>query len=99
MTNKEVHELVNKAIENYARSTNTLFSTEIKNVRDDVQGLTREFKEMNGRVREVCEWKARVEGGEEALRERKEWSWKKVVFYSTLALGLSGIIVSIIFQL
>ncbi|HUU99463.1 MAG TPA: hypothetical protein VMW32_00735 [Bacteroidales bacterium] len=33
-----------------------------------------------------------------AAKEKKEWSWKKAVFYSTLIISISGIIVSIILK-
>jgi len=95
MTNKEVHELVEKAIENYSRSTNTLFSLEIKNVRDDVRDLVKEFKEMNGRVREVYEWKSHVEGKAEGAKEITEsknkekmsnWNVVSIVLYAIMTL-------------
>jgi len=31
-------------------------------------------------------------------KEKREWSWKKVVFFSTLALSISGIIIGIILK-
>jgi hypothetical protein len=62
MTDKEVFDIIDKALGRYAESTATLIATELDSVRHEVKGVKEEFRAMNGRLREVCEWKARHEG-------------------------------------
>ena len=70
MTDHEIHTVITTAVETalerYAQATSGLIATEISGVRSEVRGLKDEFKEMNGKLRSVCEWKSKQEGIQEA---------------------------------
>jgi len=81
MTDKEIFDIVDKAIQRYADSTNTFLSAELDSVRHEVKGVKEEFIAMNGRLREVCEWKAKREGELSARHagQTKTIQWAGVV--------------------
>ena len=65
MEHREVTELVDKALGGYAKATSELIASELGGLRKEMQhqsastrDLADEFKAMNGRLRDVCEWKA-----------------------------------------
>lgn len=92
MTNAEVHKLVNKSIESYANSTNTVFLSEINEVRKEVKEIKDEFKAQNGRLRDVCEWKASVEGGKNAINELKRNRLSNMQIFGIIIAGVVGLI-------
>lgn len=62
MTDKEIFDIVDMAIGRYANTTNTFIATELDSVRHEIKGVKDEFHSMNGRLRDVCQWKDQHEG-------------------------------------
>lgn len=91
MTDKEIFDITDKAIARYSESIATLISLELDAVRHEVKGLKEEFGKMNGRLHNVCEWKAKQEGIQEQCKESKDSTFKTI----GAAVAIIGLLVTI----
>jgi hypothetical protein len=77
MDYKDVEAIVDHALAGYAKATSQLISSELNSIRKEISyiaGSTRDladqFKLMNGKLRDVCEWKAMHVEETKSLKEK-----------------------------
>lgn len=86
MTDAEILKEMRETLESHSRQTMTFFSGEIDSVRHEVKGIREEFKAMNGRLRDVCQWKAEQEG---AIKVKEKWGAKHIAIAAVLVAIIS----------
>jgi hypothetical protein len=91
MNEIEIFNLIDKALSRYAESTSTLIAAELDNVRHEIRGVKDEFKQMNGKLREVCEWKAKQEGIQQECSHRNDNNYKTI----GAVVGVAGLLLTI----
>ena len=77
MEHKEVYEIVDRALAGYAGATSELIASQMDGIRKEISYLAKstsdvaaEFKDMNGKLRSVTEWRAKHEAESCGLSEK-----------------------------
>jgi hypothetical protein len=70
MTDKEIFDVTDKALERYTKAVSELIASELNSVRQEIKGVKEQFAAMNGRLGEVCKWKTEQEVKERLVKEQ-----------------------------
>jgi len=103
MEDDKIHELVDrKQNETYDRVENTIrvltdfVAIENQGIKKSIDDLTKTVKEQNSSVKALKEWKARIEGGQNALKEAGDksgrWLTQVIMGIGVLAAVCFGVV-------
>lgn len=97
--NQIVIETVSKLFDSHTTSIATLITTENQGLKDHIKRLEDQVIKQNGSVRDLREWRSRVDGATEAKSEvqRKKLStWQMVGIVFAVAVGLTTATLSVV---
>jgi hypothetical protein len=90
MTDGELLKHVSDTLESHSKMIMTFMSGEVDGVRKEVKEVKDEFRAMNGRLRDVCEWKAAHEG---QMQQKERWGAKHIAIAAVIV-ALLGVAIN-----
>jgi SMC interacting uncharacterized protein involved in chromosome segregation len=83
-------------VENTIRKLTSVVTSETHDIKKSIDDLTKTVKEQNSSVRNLKEWKAKIEGHESGIRDTNETNQKKKLSKWQITGIISGIVVGLV---